>query len=101
MRVRHLISARKYIDSETSWSSKDMQPRQAPVYPKTKPMRSGWVWRSARCVTSSQNFVLVSECNPIRDNWKAMLMLETTEGWSVVGRFEFHGSHPGLHAHSD
>jgi hypothetical protein len=30
-----------------------------------------------------------------------MLLLETTDGWSVVGRFEFHGSHPGIHFHCD
>jgi hypothetical protein len=34
MRVRHLVAARKYIDNETACSSKDMQPRYAPIYPK-------------------------------------------------------------------
>lgn len=101
MRVRHLISQPKYIDSETTWSTEDLRPRHAPIYPKTKPIRAGWTWRSARCVSVSEDYVLLAECNPSRDNWKAMLLLEATGGWSAVGRFEFHGSHPGLHVHSD
>lgn len=101
MRVRHLVSNVKYIDAETEWSVKDMPPKHAPIYPKTKPMRAGWTWRSARCVTATRDYILVAECNPARDNWKAMLILDTGTGHSVVGRFEYHGSHPGLHAHSD
>ena len=101
MRVRQLIAANKSIESETAWSSKDLQHRHAPVYPKTKPIRAGWVWKSARCAAGVQNYILLAECNPPRDNWKAMLILETPTGWSVVGRFEFHGSHPGLHFHCD
>ena len=34
------------------------------------------------------------------DNWQAYLMVETVEGASVVGRFESHGSHPGVHGHA-
>lgn len=101
MRVRHLVALEKMIDSETAWSAKDMQPRFAPIYPKTKPIRAGWVWKSARCKVEEQNYILLAECNPPRDNWKAMLICELQDGWSVVGRFEFHGSHPGLHFHCD
>lgn len=101
MRVRRLIAAIKYIENETAWSDKDLQPRYAPIYPKTKPIRAGWVWKSTRCTAGDQAYVLVAECNPGRDNWKTMLLLEAANGWSVVGRFEFHGSHPGIHFHSD
>jgi hypothetical protein len=37
----------------------------------------------------------------MRDNWQATLILWTEAGASVVGRFEYHGSHPGLHVHAD
>lgn len=47
------------------------------------------------------NFVLTAICNPGRDNWQAVLILETGEGPSVVSRFEYHGSHPGVHIHAD
>lgn len=30
-----------------------------------------------------------------------MLIVETDKGYSVIGRFEDHGSHPGVHCHSD
>lgn len=101
MRVRHIISTPKYIESETQWSTDDMPPKHSLIYPKKKPMRAGWTWRAARCVTAGENFVLLAECNPPRANWKAMLIVETAAGPSVIGRFEDHGSHPGLHCHSD
>ena len=99
MRLRHLIAKRKLLISETPWSTADLAPRHAPVYSKTKPMRAGWKWRSARAKTEGLHFILTAECNIGRDNWKAMLIVETEAGSSVVGRFEYHGSHPGLHTH--
>lgn len=100
MRVRHLIELKKTLHSQTIWSSSDMPPRHAPVYSKTKPMRAGWKWRSAKAEARGIIFILVAECNSARDNWKSMLIVETSNGASVVGRFESHGSHPGLHAHA-
>jgi hypothetical protein len=49
---------------------------------------------------TGRDFVLLAECNPSRANWKAMLILVTDTGASVVGRFEDHGSHPALHIHA-
>jgi hypothetical protein len=72
-----------------------------PVYSKTKPIRAGWQWRSSKVEgPEGKAYILVAECNPVRDNWKAMLILETMSGPSVVARFEHHGGHPGLHAHA-
>lgn len=100
MRVRHIVRERKTIESDSRWSTKDLQPRHAPIYAKTKPIRAGWRWRSARARgQDGREFILLAECNPPRDNWKAMLIVETVDGPSVVVRFEHHGSHPGLHIH--
>jgi hypothetical protein len=100
MRVRHIVSVEKTM-TETKWSTKDMPPKHAPVYSKTKPMRAGWQWKSAKTKKESgPEYMLVAECNPKRDNWKALLIIETDAGPSVVARFEHHGSHPGLHAHA-
>ena len=103
MRVRHLIAQQKTIQSDSRWSSHDMVPRFAPVYPKTRPMRAGWQWRSARVNAGSQPFVIVAECLPKRDNWKAMLIILASESSSasVIARFEHHGSHPEIHGHAD
>jgi hypothetical protein len=95
MRLRHIVSDKKIIMTETKWSTKDMPPKHATVYSKTKPIRAGWQWKSAKM----EGYILVAECNPRRNNWRAMLIVETDTGPSVVARFEHHGSHPGLHAH--
>lgn len=59
------------------------------------------MWRSARANGKSGKYVLLAQCNPRRDNWKAILMKLAEDGSaSTVGRFEHHGSHPGLHAHA-
>lgn len=100
MRVRHLIASQKELLSDTDWQTADLQPRYAPIFPKTTPIRAGWKWRSAKASEGSKEYILLAKCNPRRDNWQAFLMLNTDEGASVIGRFEHHGSHPGLHAHA-
>lgn len=100
MRVRHIISERKQLQADTGWRTDDLTRRHAPIFPKTKPIRAGWKWRSAKVHGASGQFVLLAQCNPNRDNWKAILLKLDAEGsGSAVCRFEYHGSHPGLHAH--
>jgi hypothetical protein len=101
MRVRYLIKERKAQDSDTGWRRDDMQPRHAPVFTRTRPVRSGWLWRSAKAESVERQYILNALCNPTRDNWQAMLILCTEAGASVIGRYEYHGSHPGLHLHAD
>lgn len=100
MRVRHLIASEKVLRSDTGWQRTDLQPRHAPIFPKTTPIRAGWRWRSARASGAGGQYVLLAKCNPPRDNWQAFLIVTLDEGASVVGRFEHHGSHPGLHVHA-
>jgi hypothetical protein len=102
MRVRHLIIEPKNLESDSGWKADDLTPRNAPIFVKTKPIRAGWKWRSARASGRSGQFILLAECNTRRANWKAMLMLVNPDRTaSVIARFEQHGSHPGLHIHSD
>jgi hypothetical protein len=101
MRVRNLIKERKTQQSDTDWRRDDMQPRHAPVFTRTRPIRSGWRWRSARANSAERQYILNALCNPARDNWQATLILYAEAGASVVGRYEYHGSHPGLHVHAD
>lgn len=100
MRVRHIIRLKKELLTDTDWNTTDLQPRHAPIFPKTTPIRAGWKWRSARASCQGQDYILYAKCNPRRDNWQAVLILTADEGASVVARFEYHGSHPGLHAHA-
>ena len=100
MRVRHLVAEKKELEADTEWQTTDLQPRHAPIFPRTTPIRAGWKWRSARALGPSGEYVLLAKCNPNRDNWQAFLILTADDGSSVVGRFEHHGSHPGLHVHA-
>ena len=104
MRVRHLIAAPKLQISETAgWSTSDLPPKHAPVNAKTRPSRAGWRWRSLRARgDDGREYVMFALANPSRDNWKAALTVEVSgSGHSIVAKFEFHASHPGLHVHAD
>jgi hypothetical protein len=100
MRIRRLVKKEKITESAGQWSTKDLQPRYAPIYAKTKPIRAGWQWRSSKVVADGEIYILLAECNPGRGNWNAKLIRETVDGFSVVARFESHASHPGLHVHA-
>ena len=102
MRIRHLITANKMLQSDTGWKNSDIKPKHAPVFPKTTPIGAGWEWRSggAICNTTGRYYVLLAKCNPNKGNWQATLMLSAEDGASVVSRFEHHGTRPGLHAHA-
>ena len=101
MRVRRLITEHKTQESDTGWRHDDMPPRFAPLFTRTRPIRVGWQWRSAKADSVERQYILTALCNASRDNWQAMLILCGQEGASTIGRFEYHGSHPGLHAHAD
>lgn len=76
MRVRNIVSGEKTIVTETKWSTKDMPPKHAPVYSKTKPIRAGWQWKSAKIKgQNSAEYILVAECNPERNNWRWLIPL--------------------------
>jgi hypothetical protein len=101
MRVRKLLVEPKVQQSDSNWRRDDMQRRYAPVFKRTRPIRSGWQWRSARATSDEREYILTALCNPGRDNWQAMLIICEEAGASVVARYESHGSHPGLHVHAD
>lgn len=100
MRVRKLICLPKELRADTNWQSDDIAPKFAPIFLKTRPNRGTWKWRSGKAVAQGRDFVLFTMCNPNQDSWKSWLAVGSEMGYSVVGRFEHHGSHPGLHCHS-
>lgn len=101
MRVRRLTRSSKSQVSDTKWRTDDIQPRYCPVFARTRPNRAGWQWRSVRAEIDQRKFVAFALVNLRRSNFKSMLIEETPAGPSVIARYEFHGSHPGIHVHAD
>ena len=104
MRVRHLIGEAKLVETDSRWRTADLPPRYVPIYERPRPIRAGWQWRSTRAKSAdgSRDYVMTALCHPARGNWQAMLILAETDGRaSLVARFEYHGNHPGTHAHAD
>jgi len=102
MRIRKIIIEPKALKSDTYWRTDDMQHRYSWIFEKTKPMRGGWKWRSATATSiDGREYLFLTQCNPMRDQWKARLILRMPSGQvSLVSRLEHHGTHPGLHAHA-
>jgi hypothetical protein len=101
MRVRHLILRRKTITTDTDWRDDALPPRFSGIYPKTRPAKPDWKWRSAQAHCSQHDYILLCEINEMKDNWRAWLIRKSDDEGSLVARYEFHGSHPGLHLHAD
>lgn len=101
MNVRAAIITTKIMSSDTGWKNTDMPPKHAPIFIKSRPTRAGWKWRSAKAVYNDQEYVLVTMCHPSRGNWKSMLIEVSDQTSKVIGRFEYHSTHPGLHVHAN
>jgi hypothetical protein len=100
MRTIQYILDTKTIESDTKWQTKDIPPKHYPIYKKSYPSRSGWIWRSLRLKSNTSEYVLTLRCNPVKDNWQAVLMVVSTSQSFAINRYEYHGSHPGTHVHS-
>ena len=103
MRVRKLVKEKKKQTTATEWREDDLQPRYAPCFVKTYPQRNGWQWRSATaiCEETRREYVMLCRCHVQKDDWKSTLILKKMGLGSVVSRYEFHSSHPGLHIHAN
>lgn len=102
MRVRHIINRPKTLQSDTGWRQDDLQPRHAPYFAKTLPVRRHWKWRSLVAQDADgHEYVLVVRCNVVKGDWQAVLCRKVPDSEaSVISRFEYHEDHPGIHAHS-
>jgi hypothetical protein len=101
LRARHLIHEKKTTVASTDWSYGGTPPRHVPVFQRTFPIGKGWQWRFVSAKNDKNAYVLHVRCNSEKDERKAWLMIKLEKGWSIVGRFEYHSSHPGLHVHSN
>lgn len=101
MRVRHIISSKKTISADTSWKTTAIPTKHSGIFPKSMPVGPAWQWRSALAFDGEKEYILLCRVNLSKDNWLAWLIGKNSSGWSLVGRYEYHGNHPGLHVHAD
>lgn len=101
MRIRHIITSQKVIQTDTAWRTDAMPPRLSGIYPKSLPARAHWKWRSALAEDAKCEYILLCQVNESKANWLAWLIRKTAAGGSLISRYEYHGSHPGLHVHAD
>lgn len=99
-RLRWLVAERKQILTDTGWRHDDLPPRLSGIYPKTRPIRAGWEWRSVLTSGSAYKHIFLTQINEDRDNWLAWLVAISPAGGSIICRYEYHGSHPGFHLHA-
>jgi hypothetical protein len=100
MRIRKIIEESKILTTDTNWKEEDLPPRYSGIFEKTKPMRADWKWRSVQAKSEKGEYIFLTQCNPKKDEWKAWLICKLANGKpSIVSRLEYHGTHPGLHAH--
>lgn len=100
MRVRHLVAQHKVLSGDTGWKDEDIPPRYTGVYSKTRPNRAGWRWRSAVAATEHNEYIFFTHIHVEKDKWNSWLVSKLDDGCSIVARFEYHGSHPGVHLHA-
>jgi len=101
MRVRAAARLRKIITSDTRWKRDDVQRRYCPINSRTKPIRAGWEWRSLKAASDDgRKFIAYLEANVRKGDFKSVLIEETVNGPSVIARYEYHSSHPGIHVHA-
>lgn len=95
-----MIGEAKTLSGDTGWRHDDIPPRYTGVYPKTRPNRAGWQWRSAVATSEHREYVFFTYVNEQKDKWNSWLVVKLDQGASLVARFEYHGSHPGRHIHA-
>lgn len=101
MRVRAITRIKKVVETDTQWKGTDVPPRHYPIISRAKPIRAGWEWRSVRAKSpDGRNFIAYLEVNLRKGDFKSVLIEDTVNGPSVVARYEYHASHPGIHVHA-
>ncbi|HVO01800.1 MAG TPA: hypothetical protein VMT54_06335, partial [Candidatus Cybelea sp.] len=58
-----------------------------------------WHWRVDRVLYGNQELKLLTAFHPDYEEYRAWLGIPRDGALMVIGRLEFHGNHPGWHAH--
>lgn len=98
---RGLILEPKTMESATrEWSDAPVKRRHFPLFKGALDYSSLWRWRAAVLRSHNREFRLLVLVRFDKPNYKAWLMVNTSEGWAMVARLESH-AHSGLHCHAE
>lgn len=107
MRLRQFVKLPKTVISAGMWTDKPMK-KSAPPFAmsSSKPNRLGnlWRWRLVKFMIADNG----GQCSGRmliayqreKQQYQAWAGLETPKGMLLLGRLEWHGSHPGWHVHA-
>jgi hypothetical protein len=101
---KELLRRPKTIKSFGEWkvvTGKSVMPKTAFALSKNNGYVLGrnWHWRVDVLDTAGQELRLLTCFNDEQEEFKAWLAMPRPGGLAVIGRLEFHGDHPGWHAH--
>lgn len=105
MTLRKFVKAVKVVTDAGLWSDKRM-PRIGSTFPlsKARSLRvgtGGWRWRVLQVSdTSHQSFRLLLLYQARKQDYCAILARPVGRDMLVLGRLEYHASHPGWHVHA-
>ena len=100
--MRDIVRLPKKILSDTGWKIGPIQPRYAPVFPKSRPLPPGWEWRAFSLEAPDEQLTLLLQTASGRNKYMAWLMRSGKAGTGVLlVRIEDQPGKRGLHVHAD
>lgn len=105
MRVRDLLRLPKAVTIAGTWKVVTRQAKMSPTafrLSKRSPytLSRHWHWRVDELAAGSYKFQLLTAYRPDTEEYRAVLGQVVGDGLRIVSRLEYHGDHPGWHAHS-
>ncbi len=105
MRVRRLLAKPKVVVKAGDWKTGKMTRNAFPLH-RSRSLVLGvhWTWRvdvlNMKEDRTGRELRLLTAFEPSKQNFLAWLSYKRGDSYVVLGRLEFHGTEPGIHAHA-
>lgn len=101
MRVRGVVAKLKVVSKAGEWKSGKMTRTAFPLHRnRSFTLGTHWSWRVDVLDVEGTEMRLLTAFEPSKQNFLAWLSYKRGDSYVVLARLEFHGTHPGLHAHA-
>lgn len=101
MRVRGAVAKPKVVSKAGEWKSGKMTRTAFPLHRnRSFTLGTQWSWRVDVLDVKGTEMRLLTAFEPLKQNFLAWLSYKRGDSYVVLARLEFHGTHPGLHAHA-